>query len=227
MPADCLQTSRLSHRLAAYDLQYSTSTFEAGLDASSLALDDTDSRKFLHVFCRNCKTETGLFDVLTAAVTLFKWQIGCQTILPTRGPTASECLVATLLATISRSGSSKSVITAHIHSPTAPTELQSSKNMPQVLHLWVLNPNVVYSSSSVPRRRVALKILFQRINSEDANKMIESMVSDVQEITFPKEAIESSLQQLEASSLLLPVRERCFKEWRVGLLERWQSNTGS
>ncbi|KPM43831.1 hypothetical protein AK830_g2713 [Neonectria ditissima] len=199
-------------------LAYSSTTVDAGFDLSSLALDDTAPRKFLHVFCNICKTEVGLFNVLALSVTLFKWQITCQTIAPGPSPSSSECLAATLMATISRSGSSKSIITPHVLGPSSSDPDQSRMD----LYLWVLNPNVVYSSSSVAGSETAMKILYRSIEVEDGNKLIESLNSDVQEISLPRPAIEAAEEKLKLSGLMLPKPERTFKEWNVGLLGRWQ-----
>ncbi|KAF5682686.1 hypothetical protein FCIRC_4865 [Fusarium circinatum] len=198
-------------------LQYSSSTPDAGFDLSSLALDDEESKKFLHVFCRECTTEVGLYNVAALSVTLFKWKITCQTKTADPSPSSSECLAATLLATISRSGSSKSIITPHT-SGIANPEAVSHKN----LHLWVLNPNVVYTASSAADRKTAMKILYKHIDPLEAEKILTSMTSDVQEISLPEEAIKAADNRLLWSSELLPVQERTFKEWQVGLLQRWE-----
>ncbi|KAH7171065.1 ubiquitin-conjugating enzyme E2-binding protein [Dactylonectria macrodidyma] len=211
-------TSFLFSESNCVGLTYSSSTVDAGFDLSSLALDDTAPRKFLHVFCKKCNTEVGLFNVLALSVTLFKWQITCQTFAPSLNPSSSECLAATLMATISRSGSSKSIITPHMLG-SSPPELDQPRTD---LYLWVLNPNVVYSSSSIEGSKTAMKILYRSIEQEEGNKLIESLNSDVQEISLPQPAIEAAKETLKSSSLLLPTRERTFKEWDVGLLERWE-----
>ncbi|KAH7163177.1 ubiquitin-conjugating enzyme E2-binding protein [Dactylonectria estremocensis] len=210
-------TSFLFSESDCVGLTYSPSTVDAGFDLSSLALDDAAPRKFLHVFCNKCKAEVGLFNVLALSVTLFKWQITCQTLTPSLHPSSSECLAATLIATISRSGSSKSIITPHILGPSSEPD-QSRTD----LYLWVLNPNVVYSSSFVDGSKTAMKILYKSIEPEEGNKMIESLNSDVQEISLPQPAIEAARETLKSSSLLLPTQERTFKEWNVGLLGRWK-----
>lgn len=205
------------HWQFTYTLQYSSSTPDAGFDLSSLALNDDESRKFLHIFCRECTTEVGLYNIAALSVTLFKWKITCQTKTADPSPSSSECLAATLLATISRSGSSKSIITPHT-SEIAKSEAVSHK----YLHLWVLNPNVVYTASSTADRKTAIKILYKHIDPVESEKLITSMTSDVQEISLPEEAIKAADNCLLWSSELLPVQERTFKEWQVGLLERWE-----
>ncbi|KAF4989583.1 hypothetical protein FGRMN_9045 [Fusarium graminum] len=199
-------------------LKYSSSTMDAGFGLSSLALNDDETKKFLHIFCQKCATEVGLYNIAALSVTLFKWQISCQTNTPDPKPSSPECLAATLLATISRSGSSKSIVTPHILGPVKADPVVTGHN----LHLWVLNPNVVYTASSKHGRRTAMKILYKHIDSAEGDKLITSMTSDVQEITLPKAAIKAAEESLLSSSQLLPAQERTFKEWNVGLLGRWE-----
>ena len=47
---------------------------------------------------------------------------------------------------------------------------------------------------------------------------------DAQEIEVPGDAVRALCEMLEVSNQLLPRRERVFKEWRVGLLERWDDD---
>ncbi|KAF4455032.1 hypothetical protein F53441_2593 [Fusarium austroafricanum] len=199
-------------------LKYSSSTMDAGFDLSSLALNEDESKKFLHIFCRKCATEVGLYNIAALSVTLFKWQITCQTNTQDPSPSSSECLAATLMATISRSGSSKSIITPHILGTVKPGPVVAHQN----LHLWVLNPNVVYAASSTAGRKTAMKILYKHIDSAEGDKLITSMNSDVQEIALPEAAIKAAEECLLSSGQLLPVHERTFREWNVGLLGRWE-----
>ncbi|KAJ6445921.1 ubiquitin-conjugating enzyme E2C-binding protein [Purpureocillium lavendulum] len=115
------------------------------------------------------------------------------------------------------SGCAKSVIAPHA------SERQDGSG--PLLHLWVLNPNVIYASSAVPGRRTALKILYRDISPDEANKLIESMTSDVQDINIPSEAIAAARKSLGQSSGLLPERERRFQGWNAGLLERWTAES--
>jgi hypothetical protein len=85
----------------------------------------------------------------------------------------------------------------------------------------VLNANVVYSSTAREGRRVAIKVLYQDIDVEQGNKLVDSMTSGVQEISFPAAAIKTARQILQESNDLMPISERLFQQWHVGLLERW------
>lgn len=194
-------------------VQFSSSTLGTACSASSLAMGEGFSGKFLHVFCSSCSTEVGLYSTLALSVTLFKWQVTCETVSPSRAPSVPECLASTLLAAISRSGCAKSVI--------APLVSEKENASTRVLYLWVLNSNVIYTSSAFEGRRAAMKILYQEIGLDEGNKLMEPLTSDVQDINMPTKAIEAARERLKSSNVLLPERERSFKDWNTGLLDRW------
>lgn len=203
-------------------LQYSASTLQNASDKSKLALSESQESKFLRVYCKACSTEIGLYNVLASSVSLFKWQVICDTHVPTSWPASSQCLAATLTATISRSGSSKSVILPHSVSKIN----VSTEEKLRALHLWVLNPSVTYASSQavVDGGCNAMKILFQIIGTEQGDALADSLTTDVQDISLPVSVIDDAIEALEGSNLYLPEKERTFKEWRVGLLGRWDSS---
>jgi len=66
-----------------------------------------------------------------------------------------------------------------------------------------------------------MKILYQEIGLDEGNKLMEPLTSDVQDINMPTKAIEAARERLKSSNVLLPERERSFKDWNTGLLERW------
>ena len=72
-----------------------------------------------------------------------------------------------------------------------------------------------------------MKILFRILTVEEGNALADSLTSDVQDISLPMSVITSAEEALESSNLYLPEQERIFKEWRVGLLGRWDSSNGS
>ncbi|KAG5984034.1 hypothetical protein E4U55_006263 [Claviceps digitariae] len=197
------------------NLLFSVSGVARASNSSSKAVgDNSDPGKYLHIFCNKCATEIGLFSIVVGSVTLFKWQVSCTTIVPTsRAPTGPECLAASLMANISRSGCAKSLIMPHIS--------EKGADSIKMLYLWVLNPNVVYSSSLVGGKRSAMKILFREVIQEEGNKLLDSVVSDVQDLYLPTATIDLSRETLVTNSRLLPETERSFKEWQVGLLDRW------
>ncbi|KAM0522324.1 hypothetical protein ACHAPE_001913 [Trichoderma viride] len=200
-------------------LLFSHPASDASFDSVKEAIDEADPVKPLRISCKICKAEIGMFNALASSITLFKWQVTCETTQVSQAPSSSECLAATLIATISRSGSSKSVLASH----TLDVDPKSSQSeTSQSLHLWVLNANVVYSSTMREGRRVAIKMLYQDIDAEEGNKLVDSMTSGVQEISFPAVAIKAARQVLQESNDLMPASERLFQQWHVGLLERWE-----
>ena len=66
-----------------------------------------------------------------------------------------------------------------------------------------------------------MKVLYQEIGLEEGIKLTEPLTSDVQDINMPTKAIEVARERLKSSNDLLPQRERSFKDWNSGLLERW------
>jgi hypothetical protein len=172
----------------------------------------------LNVSCRKCLEQVGLYSIVASSVSLFKWQVSSETKSDQAMPSTAQCLAATLTATISRSGCSKSVV--------LPQKLVAGGEThgERTLHLWALNPNVTYTSSYTEGKREAMKILYQSIDVEEAEKMAESMTSDVQDITLPKAVIGTALETLESSNSYLPAKDRTFRGWKVGLLSRWSQS---
>jgi hypothetical protein len=164
----------------------------------------------LNVFCSSCQSQLGFFNFRAAAVTLLKWQVSCKSasgILPD----VSECLAATISSSKSRSGSSKSLIL-----PIAGTPEKAN----HVVHIWVLNSvGIIYSSSAVQGCTSAMRVFYQLISQEQADKMLEEFTCNAQEINFPATAINEVVRRLEESNLLLPSEEQRYKEWKVGLLK--------
>lgn len=94
------------------------------------------------------------------------------------------------------------------------------------MQLWILNKSIVYTSKTQQMPTMAVKLLYKVVDPEEARSLLESVTSDVREFSLPGEEIKCVAQTLETSSAMLPVNERFFKDWTVGLLERWQSRTG-
>ncbi|GAB1311423.1 hypothetical protein MFIFM68171_01633 [Madurella fahalii] len=198
------------------NLTFSLSSYEHGsTDRQSLTAttSTTTQAPNLNVFCSSCRTQLGFFHLRTAAVTLLKWQIACES-ASGAAPGIPECLAATLTATTSRSGSSKSLIT-----PISDTAQEADD---KVIHIWVLNSTIMYSSSTSVRCTPAIKLLYRLIHREEAERMLEAVTCEAQEINLPAQALSKVLEHLHESTSLLPPTERMFKDWKVGLLTRWE-----
>jgi hypothetical protein len=85
----------------------------------------------------------------------------------------------------------------------------------------VLNSNIVYAASGSPQSTPAIKLLFRVIRREEADRMLEAINCDAQEISLPAHALSEIIRHLDDTNALLPPTERAFKEWKVGLLTRW------
>ncbi|KAM4059757.1 HECT-like ubiquitin-conjugating enzyme (E2)-binding domain-containing protein [Hirsutella rhossiliensis] len=195
------------------NLLFSSSSSGASFSTSAQAMEDELSTKYVHVLCRGCSAEVGLYSQSALSVTLFKWQVSCKTIAPSRNPSAPECLASTLLTAISRSGYAKSVVAPHA---------SDGLDVPaRALHLWVLNSNVVYTCSALQGKTAAMKILYRDISVDEGNKLVDSVTSDVQEINLPTSVVEAAREALKSSTILIPERERSLKGWSAGLLQRW------
>ena len=182
-----------------------------------LSASSASQTRSLNVFCSSCHAQLGFFNFRTSAITLLKWQILCRS---TSGavPGIPECLAATLISTVARSGSSKSLVTPI---PETIDENGPKESVRSAIHIWVLNSSIVYSSSGIPQSTPAIKLLYRPIPREEADKMLEAITCDSQEINLPASVIHEVIRSLDESNALLPPTERAFKEWRVGLLTRW------
>ena len=95
------------------------------------------------------------------------------------------------------------------------------------LLLWVFNPDIYYSSSKRgPTAHRAMKIFYQPLG--EAGKYLDGSGSDHEELVVPQEDFDEFQQTLRDSNEILPDSARNFKDWKVGLLDRWEkSATGS
>ncbi|KAF0332691.1 hypothetical protein GQ607_000707 [Colletotrichum asianum] len=206
-------------------VQFSCSSYEAGSETSSavLAGEADPPPRMLYVFCSGCRIHVGFFNVAISSVLLFKWQVSCRTAVESTPPSSSDCLAASLTATLSRSGSSKSVVVPTFSSPQ--TASSGSDDSSPSLHLWILNSNIAYASSGREGKRSAIKLLYREIPQHEADAMLETMTSDVQEVNLPMADIARAAEVLRSSTEMLPPSERVFKEWNVGLLDKWQAGS--
>ncbi|XWW99790.1 hypothetical protein V2A60_007802 [Cordyceps javanica] len=194
-------------------IQFSLPKESEKFESSESAIKATEEEKFLNVSCCNCAADVGTFSVFASTIAFFKWQISCEVLSPQKAPSSSDCLVATLLSTIARSGSSKSVV--------MPRNMSSADKASRHLQLWVLNNNVVFTSNQSKTPTSAVKVLFKEVGEKEALDLVESLSNDVQDINFPAPAIQVACETLASSKYILPSTERSFQDWQVGLLERW------
>ncbi|KAK3298849.1 ubiquitin-conjugating enzyme E2-binding protein [Chaetomium fimeti] len=214
-------TTLLFEEKDCQNVTFSLSGFDQGMterQGLSLANDTTNYTPNLNVFCSSCRAHLGFFNFRTSAVTLLKWRISCKS-ASAAAPAIPECLAATLISTISRSGSSKSLITP-LNGTAQESHAEGSPG--NAIHIWVLNSSIVYSSSGIPQRTPAIKLLYRPLPREEADRMLETVTCDSLEVNLPVQALGEVIRHLDDSNALLPPTERVFKEWKVGLLTRWE-----
>ncbi|TLS24414.1 hypothetical protein PpBr36_08809 [Pyricularia pennisetigena] len=187
-------------------------------------LDASNSVWFLPVKCAACLTKIGHFSMRSPAVTLYKWQVLVDNgrSKSSNPPSAVQCLAASLLANVARSGSSKSLVMPMTGFFSG--ENQDTKRRGMALHTWILNSTISYTSTLGNKTKSpAIKLLFKVISEEEADKMLESFNSDVQDVSLPEEALVCVVDALEHSNKIIPLSDRTFQGWTVGLLDRWDS----
>ncbi len=102
-----------------------------------------------------------------------------------------------------------------------PRNMSSADESSHHLQLWVLNNHIIFTSNQISTPTSAVKVLFKEIGEKEALDLVESLSNDVQDINFPAPAIQVARETLKSSQNMLPLSERSFQEWQVGLLERW------
>ncbi|KAK8874917.1 ubiquitin-conjugating enzyme E2-binding protein [Apiospora arundinis] len=191
--------------------------------------------------CNNCHCEIGVSHQDQTSVTLFKWTISIRspasssnspTTYPAPEPSLSQCVSAMLMATLSRSACSKTIIIPTTTSGTPPQQTtagegQEQQQQQQLLHIWLFNQDITFTSTKQqPEQRPvsAIKVFYRFVNQAEADKLVESMTSDVQDITLPAAAATQLREELERSNGYLPKPVRNFGQWRIGLLEKWKGD---
>ena len=66
-----------------------------------------------------------------------------------------------------------------------------------------------------------MKIFYQHVSMAGAEELMKK--EGIEEVYFPGEVIGEMGAELERSGLCLPASGRKFREWEVGLLERFES----
>ncbi|GAP86314.2 putative ubiquitin-conjugating enzyme E2C-binding [Rosellinia necatrix] len=183
--------------------------------------------------CTSCKTQLGVQNAQASSVSIFKWQVIVQQRnrnISKPSPNVAQCVSAMLLATMARSGCSKSIMLPMKVRPGLSVAGSKTENQGQVqglLNIWLFNANITFSSTEACTSPTnAVKVLYRTINQEEADKMQESITSDVQDVSLPAEGITAIIGLLSRSNGFIPESDRKFKEWTVGLLEKWDSKGG-
>ncbi|KAI0967646.1 ubiquitin-conjugating enzyme E2-binding protein [Xylaria arbuscula] len=217
-----------SFLLANSDL--ATSSISASEGTNSV---DSGNKVTTTLSCTSCKTQLGIRNDEASSSSMFKWQVVVKQrnqTNPNSYPNLAQCVSAMLLATMARSGCSKSVllpIKAQSSLSTDRSKSQDGGQTQDLLNIWVFNANITFSSTEAASAPIhAVKVFYRTVSQEQADKMVESMISDVQDISLPSEAITTIAGLLQKSTRFIPESDRKFKEWTVGLIEKWDGAGG-
>lgn len=96
------------------------------------------------------------------------------------------------------------------------------------LQLWVFNPDLRYSSTSTSHSITAqrgMKVLFQKTgNIEELLNPENGKASSLslEELELPDSIFKRLYYVLAERNAMLPVSAREFREWRVGILDRFE-----
>ncbi|KAI1302237.1 ubiquitin-conjugating enzyme E2-binding protein [Xylaria venustula] len=217
-----------SFLLASSDLTTSSISASAGTNGV-----DSTAKATTTLGCTSCKARLGIRNDEASSSSIFKWQVVVKQRnrnVPESYPNLAQCVSAMLLATMARSGCSKSVLLPIKAQSSLSTDLSKSEDTSQtrnLLNIWVFNANITFSSTEAASSPIhAVKVFYRTVSQEQADKMVESMISDVQDISLPSEAIATITELLQKSNRFIPESDRKFKEWTVGLLEKWDDASG-
>ncbi|KAI1736540.1 ubiquitin-conjugating enzyme E2-binding protein [Xylaria scruposa] len=213
-----------SFLLADSDLAKCSIAASAGINDLG---DETKATNTLH--CTSCKTNIGVQnDQDPSSISLFKWQVLVQQQNHASPefppPSLAQCVSAMLLATMARSGCSKSILLPIKTQPSHAAKSEDANQLQDLLNIWVFNANITYASTEAPTSPTsAIKVFYRTVSQKAADKMLDSIVSDVQDISLPSEAITAIFGLLNKSNDFVPQNDRKFQEWIVGLLEKSSS----
>jgi hypothetical protein len=104
------------------------------------------------------------------------------------------------------------------------TQIRSSQihNQNQSPMMQILNKMQIQSPTQpkIEAGSFAMKVFWKLISRDEADSSVES--ESAEEVLLPTEVIDDIKACLQESALILPPSARKFKEWDVGLLERYE-----
>ncbi|KAL8842734.1 MAG: hypothetical protein Q9170_000390 [Blastenia crenularia] len=148
-------------------------------------------------------------DVNDDTVKLYKWEVRFRTTASSAWQEypADKFVTAQLLGMIESQGVKRFVV----HDGNDEEDGMS-------LLIWVFNTNIVYSSTSVSESsRRAMKLYYKTIINPTEILEQEGLKAD--ELILPNNVPDNLHSILKASTQLLPVPARNYKDWSVGLLD--------
>ncbi|KAI0900013.1 ubiquitin-conjugating enzyme E2-binding protein [Annulohypoxylon nitens] len=199
---------------------------EGQVETSRNGVSQFPSIESLPVSCNACKTQLGVLNDQDSSISLFKWEVHVNEQIQRdidSSPTLSHCISAMLLATMARSGCSKSIILPmRSQGQLVQSTSEEDRKTPSLLNIWVFNSNITFSSTKEARSPIkAVKVFYRMVSQDEADKLLDSMISDVQDITLPADTTKKVVDILISSNSLSPPKDGQLKGWKVGLLAKW------
>lgn len=164
--------------------------------------------------CLHCNLVLGTFDTPKNGLWLQKSNLSvCPT--PEKGEWEVyplEIFISARLLSILESSGARKVVA---HSEDGSTTAQGG------LLLWLFNPDIQYSSSRLAEPVVrAMKIFFREI--EEPKMVLDEHQASVEDLQLDAASYKRLKEVLHGSNELLPPIARTFKEWTIGLLDRYE-----
>lgn len=175
--------------------------------------------------CNKCKNIVGARDDLASGIRIYKWSVSVASPLQQRMTyPLSHFIIAYLLSLISAQAVHKFILHA------LPVE-NATKPAP-ILYIWVFAPCLTISLSprsltatdgSTSKGNIipATKVFYDVITPSKSKSLLDSTSLSVEEIVLTHSVMEEMHAILKASTAQLPPSTQKFREWSVGLLERY------
>ncbi|PWY88025.1 hypothetical protein BO94DRAFT_556471 [Aspergillus sclerotioniger CBS 115572] len=182
--------------------------------------------------CSTCSTQLGIHDPITTGHRLFKTRLSASS---TSSTSTSPDEPTTTTTTTWSHHPPETIISAQL---LELIERESTRRF--ILHhdhktgllIWIFNPTLHYSNStpthSISSQR-AMKVFFRDLTEGEIEDMLHPQRGSVsslavEEVRLLREEFLGFRDVLRGSNGLLPVEARVFREWRVGLVGRFERN---
>ncbi|EKD16227.1 snf2 family helicase [Drepanopeziza brunnea f. sp. 'multigermtubi' MB_m1] len=188
------------------------------LARSGIGLINITTFLLASVDCKNLKGLLGLVDSQAGGIRIYKWRL---TLLP-------DCYLVTMYCPndlYSVRSEALRIIVLYCY-------VQYERNLYLMYRRFINNPRpdfrhaaqlqaFAYFNCVVAGPKLAMKVFWKLVTSQDAVELLDS--SNVEDVQTPTEGIREIEGVLRESAFVLPPSARKFKDWDVGLLERYQA----
>ncbi|KAL9110046.1 MAG: hypothetical protein Q9227_005385 [Pyrenula ochraceoflavens] len=168
------------------------------------------------LLCAKCNTTIGFSDKPHDGWRIYKWTLVTKRSDCSAEETisAGEVICAQILALIESIAIRKFVLHSD-HDEGSDTGIL----------LWVFNPDLRYTSSTMPGARRAMKVFYQI--TPDPLRLLNDNSTSLEELYLPSPAKNELQSILQNSTGSLPMPARKFQNWDVALLDRYELGSSS